>query len=220
MVDPIEPTAKEPVIEPTAAQPKEPDTAFKTFASKKEHDDYINVITKERLEREKKKYADYDTLKERSEKLKEFENKDLTDVQKLQKEHEKATLQVSDLTKELTGIRLENAKLKALVKAGVQPEQLDGLLKRVAGTTEEEIFSDVEELKTLGWIGKQPTPESKPTGLGTQTKTGEPTKKSTLKDRMAEINIKMSDPKTSRRELDALSKESISILRRIQAGET
>ena len=63
MTDPIEPTAaKEPVTEPTAAQPKEPEKLFKTFASKKEHDDYINEITKERLDRERKKFADYDDL--------------------------------------------------------------------------------------------------------------------------------------------------------------
>jgi len=33
------------------------------------------------------------------------------------------------------------------------PEQITKLLKRVSGTTPEEIAADVEELKSLGWIG-------------------------------------------------------------------
>ena len=224
MVDNTEPTAaNQPVTEPTAAQPKEPEKLFKTFASKKEHDDYINDITKERLDRERKKFADYDDLKAKAEKLKQFEDKDLTDVEKLKKEHEKASGKVSELTNELTGIRLENAKLKALIKAGANPDQLDGLLKRVSGSTEEEVLADVEELKAMGWIGVKPTtdPTKEPIkGLGTQTKTGDATPAKTLQDQLNEANAKLRDPKLDYREKSALIDLTLQLNRKISKGET
>ena len=223
MVDNTEPTAaNQPVTEPTAAQPKEPEKLFKTFASKKEHDDYINEITKERLDRERKKFADYDDLKAKAEKLKQFEDKDLTDVEKLKKEHEKASGKVSELTNELTGVRLENAKLKALIKAGANPDQLDGLLKRVSGSTEEEVLADVEELKAMGWIGAKPTEPTKesPKGLGTPTKTGDATPAKTLQDQLNEANAKLRDPKLDYREKSALIDLTLQLNRRISKGET
>lgn len=222
MTDPIEPTAgKTPVNEPTAAQPKEPVPAFKTFASKKDHDDYINEITKDRLDRERKKFADYDDLKAKAEKLKQFEDKDLTDVEKLKKEHEKAIGKANDLDKELTGTKLENAKLKALIKAGVNPDQLDGLLKRVSGATEEEIFADVEELKSMGWIGQKSDPAKEPPkGIGTATKTGDQTPAKSLQDQLNESNAKLRDPKLPYSEKQALIDLVLQLNRRISKGET
>lgn len=216
MVDPIpEPTANEPVNDPTP-DPKPAATPTKTFTQEE-----LDQKIKARLDREKAKYADYETLKERSEKLRAFEDKDLPEIDKLRKENEKATGTVTSLTTELTGVRLENAKLRALIKAGAQPDQLDGLLKRVAGSTEEEIVADVEELKNLGWIGKQPEPVApKPTGLGSPTKTGEPAKKSTLQEQISDARNMMEDPKTPRRKRDELSSLVLTLNRRIQKGET
>jgi hypothetical protein len=156
-------------------------------------------------------------------KLKQFEDKDLTDIDKLKKEHEKAISEKADLDKQLTGTKLENAKLKALIKAGVGPDQLDGLLKRVSGTTEEEIIADVEELKGLGWIGQRPAtePVKEPLkGLGTQTKTGDATPAKTLQDQLNEANAKLRDPKLAYGEKSALIDLVLQLNRKIAKGET
>jgi hypothetical protein len=196
---------------------------FKAFATKKDHDDYINGLIKDRLKREREKFADYEDLKAKADRLKKFEDKDLTDADKILQNYEEATGKVKELTVSLTNVQLENAKLKALIKAGALPDQLDGLLKRVAGSNEDEVIADVEELKTLGWIGKVPEPDlkpTKPTGLGSPTKTGEATKKVSLKDQLHEVNAKLSDPKLPHREKEDLMKQSIKLNRLIQKGET
>lgn len=48
---------------------------------------------------------------------------------------------------------LEAAKVRALAKAGAKPEKIDALLKRVVGSTPEEIEADVAELIELGLLG-------------------------------------------------------------------
>lgn len=48
--------------------------------------------------------------------------------------------------------RLEAAKLRALVKAGVPADKVDALLKRVVGSTPEEIEADVLDLAGLGLL--------------------------------------------------------------------
>lgn len=48
--------------------------------------------------------------------------------------------------------RLEAAKLRALMKAGAPADKVDALLKRVVGSTPEEIEADVSELAGLGLL--------------------------------------------------------------------
>lgn len=206
----------------STATPKEPekksfsqDELDKLFADRQKRGEDAAA---KRLEKQYKAQID-----ELNAKLKAFQEKDLSDVERIKLEHESATAKVSELTNELTGTRQENAKLRALIKAGVQPDQLDGLLKRVSGSTEEEIFADVEELKGLGWIGAKPTQqttEEKPKGLGTQTKTGEPAQKKSLYDQLAEVNRKLRDPKLPYAEKSALIDLSLQLNRKIQKGET
>ena len=54
--------------------------------------------------------------------------------------------------------RLEAAKLRALMKAGAPADKVDALLKRVVGSTPEEIEADMAELAGLGLLAaKTPT---------------------------------------------------------------
>jgi hypothetical protein len=149
--------------------------------------------------------------------IEEFKGKDLGELEKLQKRLEKAN---EDL-KKVPDLEMKVTKMEKLLAAGATPEQIPGLLKRVIGTTPDEVESDIKELKDLGWIGKQPEPEpTKPAGLGTPTKTGEPPAKNTNRDLLKEVNAKMSDPKISHREREALLQQSIKLNRLIQKGET
>ena len=109
--------------------------------------------------------------------IEEFKGKDLGELEKLQKKLEKANQVLAEKDTELTGTRLELTKTKALHRAGAPPEKVDSLLKRVAGTSEEEISADVQELVTLGWIGKAPEAEGKPAANGS----GKPPVKDSIK---------------------------------------
>ena len=100
-------------------------------------------------------------IQDLNDKIKSFEDKDLSETEKLKKNFEMNAGKVKDLEGELQNAKLENAKMKALFKAGALPDQLDGLMKRVSGGSEEEIETDVDELKSLGWIGSKPEPDQK-----------------------------------------------------------
>lgn len=107
------------------------------------------------------------TIEDLQAKIADFEGKDLGAMEKLQRKYDKLVEDHKSTDTELIGANLKLAKLTALLKAGAQPDKLDGLLKRVSGSTEPEIEADVQELVSLGWIGKAPEPDpSKPAANG------------------------------------------------------
>lgn len=128
----------------------------KTDEPKQESEEtYTKDTVSKLIEREvgkvvKKKEAEIHQLKEQ---IEELNNKDLGELERLQKKVEKLTQDINERDAELTGMRLKDEKIAALLAAGASSEQIPRLIKRVAGTTSEEIAADVEELKSLGWIG-------------------------------------------------------------------
>jgi hypothetical protein len=91
----------------------------------------------------------YDDLKAE---LEAERRKALPDPEKIKAELADKEKAISDRDKELSGVKLENAKLRALMKMGADPEKIDALVKRVVGSTSEEIEADVLELKNLGLL--------------------------------------------------------------------
>lgn len=73
-------------------------------------------------------------------------------------EMEKLTGELGKHKTEAEQARLEAAKLRALMKAGVPADKVDALLKRVVGSTPEEIEADVAELAGLGLLAAK-TPQ-------------------------------------------------------------
>ena len=93
-------------------------------------------------------------------------------------EMEKLTGELGKHKTDAETARLETAKLRALMKAGAPADKLDALLKRVVGSTPEEIEADVAELAGLGLLAAKtpngaqgagnpglPTPPKEPTLL-------------------------------------------------------
>jgi len=78
--------------------------------------------------------------------IEEFKGKDLGELDKLKNKVEKLTKDLNEKDTELSGILLKNAKMEALLNAGIPSAKIPKLLKRVSGTTPEEIQSDVLEL--------------------------------------------------------------------------
>ena len=219
MTDPIEPTAApiEPVNEPTAA-PSAGEKKLLEF-TQEELDKKFADRQKRGEEAAAKRFQKQ--IDELTAKVTDYEGKDLGELEKLQKKLEKLNGVVVEKETALTGANLKITKMEALLNAGALPEQVTKLLKRVAGTTPEEIESDVLELKELGWIGqKLPEPEPKPQGIGTATKTGDPPQKKALRDQLNEVNLKLKDPKISYNEKSKLIDLALKLNRRIQKGET
>lgn len=101
----------------------------------------FDSMIKDRLDRERKKFADYDQLK--------------TDLATAQKTIEEATAQRTALQKEIetlngtvSGMKTEALKTSIAIEMGIPLE----LRSRLAGTTEEEIRADADALSKF--IGK------------------------------------------------------------------
>jgi hypothetical protein len=185
----------------------------------------FDKVIKDRLDRAEKAAAKQFQKKidELTSKIQDFEGKDLGELEKLQKKLEKLTGEVAEKDKALSGATLKLSKMEALLTAGALPEQIPKLLKRVSGTTPEEIESDVSELKEMGWIGgpkPEPKPEPKNQGTGTQVTDGAGSGKKTVQAQLDEVNAKLRDPKLPYSEKSKLIDLSIQLNRKLQRGET
>jgi hypothetical protein len=202
-----EPTQNEPVAEPKKL----------TFTQEELDRKFQERQTRGEKAAEKKFQKQISDL---SAQIEEFKGKDLGEVEKLQNKVKTLTDAISNKDAELSGANLKLAKIDALLRADATPSQIPELLTFINfGTTPEEIEAAVSKAKDLGWIGKQPEPGPKPAGLGSPTKTGEPTNKPTLKDQIAELDAKIKDPKLSQRERGDLTKALITLNNKFMKGE-
>lgn len=123
----------------------------------------LDKIVKERLERERKKYADYDDLKKAAEELSKLKDSEKSEVERLKAEAAKIQKERDELNARIKAQEVRGKKAAALEKAGMPAALAD----RVMGETDEEIAADVEALKKLG-VGSQ-----NKGGGGTPPKSGE-----------------------------------------------
>lgn len=123
----------------------------------------VDKIIKERLERERKKYADYEDLKKSAEELAKLKDSEKTEVERLKAEAAKIAKERDELSTRIKAQETRSRKVAALEKAGLPVALAD----RVLGETDEEIGKDVEALKALGLVG------SNKGGGGNPPKTGE-----------------------------------------------
>lgn len=168
--------------------------------------------------------AKYKPFEEKAAKLDEIEQAGKTELEKLTGKVGKLEKEIADKDGILSAKDLKLTKILTLLKAGAtidpeHPEQLDDLVDRIRGSTPEEIASDVEKMKSWGWIGQKPTIVEPPKGIGTQTKAGDQSPAKTLQEHLNEVTAKLSDPKTNYRERSALIDLSLQLNRKIQKGE-
>jgi hypothetical protein len=190
----------ETIITPTA----------KTFT-----EDEINRIVKERLDRERKKYADYNDLKLAKAKLDEIEMASKTN-------EERALAKLKDLETKLAeqerAVRAADTKEKkraALESANLgipKDVTLTELLDMIPGETDEAIESAITRLKKL-------FPVSKAQGIGTQVTETPNAGKKTIAMRLAEIRVQLKDRTLDNHGRDVLAKEMITLTNRQMRGE-
>lgn len=125
--------------------PKDDSTSKKDVGGVKFTQEELDKAIKDRLERERKKYADYEELKKAKEELNALKTSQMSDAEKSKAELAAATKRADEAEareKVLTATALRG---KLLVDAGLPSSLAD----RVRGDTEEEIKKDIEALKPL-----------------------------------------------------------------------
>ncbi len=136
----------------------------------------LDQVLKDRLERERKKYADYDELKASREELQRIKDGERTELEKLQAERDKALSELDSLKSTLAKKERDALALKLLTDAGLPA----ALAPRILGESEEDMQSDIETLKELFPVkktvgaptpsdgGGDPSPEEKGKALAEQ----------------------------------------------------
>lgn len=114
---------------------------FKTIETQEE----LDRIVKERLARQKEKYADYDKLRERVEEL-ETENAELhSTVESSKSAKGEFDKQIADLQAKISGYETEKMRARVALQYGLP---LD-LASRLRGDDEEALKQDAENLARL-----------------------------------------------------------------------
>jgi len=121
----------------TEPQQQTPEPKQSEFTPITTQDDLDRVVG-ERLARERAKFADYGDLKAKAQRFDEIEEKNKTELQKLQERAEKAE-------KERDAERLNLARQQAATKTGLPVE----MAMRLQGGNLEELIADAEALAKL-----------------------------------------------------------------------
>ena len=116
-------------------------TEFKVIETQEQ----LDAIIKSRLDREKAKYSDYDTLAEKIKNL-ETENTNLKQAITDKETSESATAsKIADLEKDVTAWKNKSLKQQIAMKNGLPFDLAD----RLQGDTEESLNEDAERLASL-----------------------------------------------------------------------
>lgn len=132
-------------------------TEFKVIETQEQ----LDTIIKARLDREKSKYADYDSLAEKIKNL-ETENLNLKDTISAKEESESTNLnRIAELEKSVSGWEAKALKQQVAIKYGLPFDLAD----RLQGDSEESLNEDAERLASLVTVNNytQPLASTEPT---------------------------------------------------------
>lgn len=135
-------------------------TEFKVIETQEQ----LDTIIKARLDREKSKYADYDSLAEKIKNL-ETENLNLKDTISAKEESESTNLnRIAELEKSVSGWEAKVLKQQVAIKYGLPFDLAD----RLQGDSEESLNEDAERLASLVNVKNytQPLADTEPATAG------------------------------------------------------
>jgi len=112
----------------------------------------LDALIQGRLDRERKKYADYPDLKAKAAEFEKAKQAQMTEAEKKDAALKEYEAKIADLTNQLTDREAKVLRVQALEEAGLPTSWAE----RVHGTTAEEIKADVGELTKLLGVKKQP----------------------------------------------------------------
>lgn len=154
----VDDTQKEqtPGSENPEAGKTETETTAKEQAAKTFSEEDLNRIIKERLDRERKKYSDYNDLKEAKKQLDEIQKAKLNDEERAARRVKELEEKAAELERDIKAKDFHNLKRSKLEQAIADGKielpkgrTIDSLVKRMIGETEEDLDSDIEDLAGL-----------------------------------------------------------------------
>lgn len=112
----------------------------------------LDALVQGRLDRERKKFADYDTLKKTASEFEKQKQAAMTESERKDAAIKDYEAKIADLTNQLTDREAKVLRVQMLEEEGLPTSWAE----RVRGTTPEDIKADVAELKKLLGVKKQP----------------------------------------------------------------
>lgn len=170
-------------------------------------EDEINRIVKERLDRERKKYSDYNDLKQAKAKLDEIEMASKTKEEQALAKLQALEAKLAEQENKIKQADLKDKKWKALesAKLGIPKDvTLNELLDMMPGESDEDIDAAIGRFKKL-------FPVSKAQGVGTQVSEMPVAGKKTIEEEIASINAAMRKPGVSQREKEEMTRQVIKL---------
>lgn len=140
--------ADEVVKTPEATGTEQPENGSRLPRTQEE----LDALVQGRLDRDRKKYADYPELKAKAAEYEKQKQAAMSDAEKKDARLKELEAANADLTSQLTDREAKVLRVQMLEAAGLPTSWAD----RVRGTTEEEIKADVGELTKLLGVKKQP----------------------------------------------------------------
>lgn len=120
-----------PTPDPKPDPKPDPEAAFKPVTSQEQFDDMV----KDRINRERQKYADYDDIKSKAAKYDEAQAANQTDLEKAQERAAKAEREAAEATQRAQDSLLRSAIITEAVKKNVvDPDAVVAMLDRTAVT--------------------------------------------------------------------------------------
>jgi hypothetical protein len=180
---------------------------IETPPAKSFSEDDINRIVRERLDRERKKYSDYDDLKAAKSRLDEIELANKTN-------EEKALIRLKELEDKLAAKEqaikqadLREKKRTAIECAGLglpKDVSVSDLMDMIPGESDEAIEAAIGKFKKL-------FPINKAQGMGTQVIETPNVGKKTIDMRLAELQFQLKDRSLDNRSREDLAREMLSL---------
>jgi len=210
----VEEIQKEQTLDSEKKEAEKTEDTAKEQAPKTFTEDDLNRIVKERLDRERKKYANHADLEAKAKKLDEIEKAKLSEDERIAAKLKEREDKIAELDKEIEKRRLRDLKRSKIEQAIADGKMvlptgktIDSLVNRSTATKEEDIDSDIEDL--IGFFPK--APPSKSQGAGTQIADTPGSGKKTVDDEMAEIRLKLKDAALSMHDKEILAKKLLSL---------
>lgn len=187
---------------------KEDTTADKQEVPKTFTQDDLDKIVKDRIERERKKYADYSDLKSKATKLDEMEKAKLSDEEKAAKRLKELEDKIAEKDKILQEKEFHNLKRSKLEQAIADGKielpkgrTIESIVKRMIGSDEAELDTDIEDLAGL-------FPKSKSLSGPSQGQQQPDNKPKDLDEQIADVQGKLAK-ETDPREIERLTMDSL-----------
>jgi len=203
----VEEIPKEQTLDSEKKEAEKTEDTAKEQVAKTFTEDDLNRIVKERLDRERKKYANHADLEAKAKRLDEIENAKKSDEEKALAKLKALEETIAEKEKAILKAEIKEKKRQAIETAKLSlPKDITptDLLDMIPGESDEDIEAAILKFKKM-------FPESKSQGTGTQIADTPGSGKKTIDDEMVEVQAKLKDAALSTHDKELLARKLLSL---------